>query len=166
MRVLGIDPGTRQTGWGIIEKHQRGLKGIAAGIIKAESKLNLEKRLQIIFRGVGEVIETHKPDQIAIEDMFFSHRYVQGALKLGHARGVILLAAAEHNLEVSAYSPALVKRSIAGNGQAQKDQVARMVESILGLKKLPHPDATDALAIALTHLSKIQLSSRERKIVA
>ena len=154
MRVLGIDPGSRQTGWGVVEKIDRNLSGIAAGIIKAQTSISFEKRLQVMFLGVKEIIKRHHPNHLAVEDMFFTTRYVQGALKLGHARGVILLAAAEHDLEVSAYSPALVKRCVAGNGRADKDQVARMVESILGLEALPHPDATDALAIALTHLGK------------
>ena len=159
MRILGIDPGTRLTGWGVIEPWGPRAKAVAAGVISAPAKRPLEARLKRIHDGLVEVIETHHPTCVAVEDIFFA-RHASAALKLGHARGVALLAAANAGLQVDAYPPALVKRTVAGRGRADKAQVARLVGAILGLRELPAVDASDALAIAITHLQ----ASRARAV--
>lgn len=149
-RVLGIDPGSVRTGWGIVERHGSKLVGIAAGVIEAGSDDELHQRLPVIYDGLRAVIAEYRPTTVAVEDIFYA-RNVQSALKLGHARGVALLAAGHQGLDVSAYPPAVVKRTIAGSGRAEKEQVAQIVGAILGWKQLPAIDATDALAIAITH---------------
>jgi crossover junction endodeoxyribonuclease RuvC len=148
--VLGVDPGSLRTGWGVVEVSGARLVLVGAGIIKPKATAPLEQRLLAIYRGLAEVIGEHGPTTAAVEDVFFA-KHPNAALKLGHARGVALLAAAEAGLEVTPYAPALVKRSIVGRGQADKDQVARLVATILGAKDLPGADATDALAVAITH---------------
>lgn len=150
VRVLGIDPGSVRTGWGVVERSGSKIVGIAAGVIEAGSKDELHLRLPVIYDGLRAVIIEHAPTTVAVEDIFYS-RNVQSALKLGHARGVALLAAGHSGLDVTAYPPAVVKRSIAGSGRAEKEQVAMIVGAILGWKQLPAIDATDALAIAITH---------------
>jgi crossover junction endodeoxyribonuclease RuvC len=150
--VLGVDPGTIRTGWGLVTRTGTRFSSPAAGVIEAGKQGELPDRLHTIYRELREIIEQHRPEVMAVEDIFFA-RSAAAALKLGHARGAVLLAAAEAGIGVCAYSPALVKRSVAGRGQAQKNQVARIIGAILGLKKLPPTDATDALAIAITHLN-------------
>lgn len=151
-RVLGIDPGSVRTGWGVVERTGQTARGIAAGVIRCSERASLGERLQAIHSGIAEVLAEHKPDAVAIEDIFFA-RYAQAALMLGHARGVALLAAAQAGHVVATYPPAVVKRAIVGSGRAEKAQVAQLVGALLGLKELPGIDATDALAIALTHLN-------------
>ena len=150
MIVLGIDPGSIRTGWGVIRRSGSRLSFVAAGTIDAGKSTELSERLHEIHRELCLVIAQHAPSAMAVEDVFHA-RFAAAAIKLGHARGVVLLAAAQAGLPVSAYPPALVKRSIAGRGQADKSQVARIVGAILGLRSLPEVDATDALAIAITH---------------
>ncbi|MBK8171593.1 MAG: crossover junction endodeoxyribonuclease RuvC [Sandaracinaceae bacterium] len=150
MRVLGVDPGTVRTGFGIVEQDGTRLIGIVAGVLKEKESASLEIRLKGIFDGLTEIIRVHQPTHIAVEDIFFA-KFPQAALKLGHARGVALLAAANVGLEVHAYPPAVVKRAIGGRGHSEKTQVARMVGAILGWATLPSIDATDALAVAITH---------------
>jgi crossover junction endodeoxyribonuclease RuvC len=152
VKVLGVDPGTIRTGWGIVERAGPKIRGLAAGVIDVGKNRDLAQRLKIIYDGLSRVIEEHEPAVMALEDIFFSHS-VKAALVLGHARGVAVLAGANAQIEVCAYSPALVKRSVAGRGQATKEQVARIVGAIIGWKELPPLDATDALAIAITHLN-------------
>lgn len=152
MRVIGVDPGTIRTGWGIIERDGTRIRGLDAGVIDVGKKRDLSERLKIIYQQLCRVIEAHKPAVMAVEDIFYSHS-AKSALLLGHARGVALLAGAKAKIEVRAYPPALVKRSIAGRGQAPKEQVARIVGAIIGWHDLPATDATDALAIAITHLN-------------
>ena len=156
LRVLGLDPGSVRTGWGVVERHGPGARSVAAGVIKVSERGELPERLLGIHRGVCAVIAEHKPDAIAIEDIFFA-RYPQAALMLGHARGVAVLAAAQAGISVCAYPPAVVKRSIVGSGRAEKPQVAMLVGALLGMRELPGEDATDALAIALTHLNAMRL---------
>jgi crossover junction endodeoxyribonuclease RuvC len=116
----------------------------------------IAERLRLIHAGVCEVLALHKPHTVAVEDIFFA-RYPQAALMLGHARGVAVLAAAQAELSVTAYPPAVVKRALVGSGRADKQQVAQLVGVVLGWKELPSVDATDALAIALTHLNASRL---------
>lgn len=152
MRALGLDPGTVRTGWGVVDKNGSRLRHCAAGVIRVPDRLPLPERLRRIHEGLVEVIEAHEPDIVAVEDIFHA-KYANAALKLGHVRGVALLVAANAGLEVRAYPPALVKKAVVGRGRADKTQVARLVGAILRLKELPGIDATDALAIAITHLS-------------
>lgn len=149
MIVLGVDPGSLHTGWGVVRREGPRLHGVDAGVIHTSRDAPLPERLLAIYEGLCLVIERHAPNCMAVEDVFARH--ARSALTLGQARGVVLLAGARAALEVSAYAPALVKRSVAGNGQAPKDQLARIVGAMLGWAQLPAPDATDALAIAITH---------------
>lgn len=151
VRVLGIDPGTRLTGWAVVEAQGPRLRACAAGVIRAGAKQPLPARLAKIEAGLVELIDAHAPAVVAVEDIFFA-KYANAALKLGHARGVVLLVAEKAGLPVHEYPPALVKRTVAGRGAASKEQVAQLVGALLGLKVLPSVDATDALAIAVTHL--------------
>lgn len=155
MIILGVDPGTHRTGWGVVERKGARLHAIAAGVIRAKESDPLEARLLTIHTQLVAVIALHKPTCMAVEDVFSKH--VKSALVLGQARGVILLAGSQAGLEVQAYPPALVKRSIAGSDQAPKDQLARIVGALLGLRELPAVDATDALAIAITHANAMAI---------
>jgi crossover junction endodeoxyribonuclease RuvC len=159
MRVIGIDPGTRRTGWGVVEIEGVRLKHIAAGTIAVPAKQALATRLQAIHATLAEVIIAHQPLEMAVEEIFFA-KYPNAALKLGHARGVVLLVAAQNGIEVHEYPPAIVKRTVAGSGQAEKEQVARLVGSLLGLQQSFDVDATDALAIAITHIQAARTMRR------
>jgi crossover junction endodeoxyribonuclease RuvC len=155
VRVLGVDPGTVRTGWGVVERDGARLHGVAAGVITLRESEPLERRLLTICDALDAVIAAHGPVACAVEDIFFA-KYPAAAMKLGHARGAVLVAAARRGLAVSAYPPALVKRAVGGRGAADKAQVARMVGALLGWAELPAIDATDALAIAIAHLHAAQ----------
>ncbi len=157
MRVLGIDPGTLRTGWGVAEKKRTKLKGVDAGVISLRDKDPLADRLEIIYDRLDALIEAHRPDVVAVETVFYA-KHANAAIKLGHVRGVVLLLVAKRQLPLAEYEPALVKRTVAGRGAADKDQIARVVGAMLGLTELPAHDATDALAIAITHLSASPLA--------
>jgi crossover junction endodeoxyribonuclease RuvC len=149
--VLGLDPGTRNFGWGIVRKNGTRLSHVAHGIIAVDEDLPLAERLVDIEKALISVVETHAPNEASIETLFFA-KDAQAAAKLGHARGVALLVCARALLPSFEYAPARVKRTISGSGRAEKAQVAQMVRVILGLTEVPKADAADALAIALTHL--------------
>ena len=151
MRVLGIDPGSRRTGWGVVRLEGTRLHYVGAGTIAVPAKLPLAKRLHLIHQGLQGVVAEHQPETAAVEEIFFA-KYANAALKLGHARGVALLAAAEAGLEVHEYPPAIVKRTVVGRGAADKTQVGRLVSALLALKHPPEEDAADALAVAITHI--------------
>ncbi len=152
MRVLGIDPGTLNCGYGIVEEEDSRLFYVTSGGIKSSSKTSLPKRLKKIYEGIEEVIEKHKPDGMAIENLFFS-KNVRAALKLGEAKGVAILAAVKRGIPVFEYSPLEIKKSVVGHGSAEKRQVQNMVKVLLGLKSIPHPpDLADALALAICHI--------------
>ncbi|HLU48261.1 MAG TPA: crossover junction endodeoxyribonuclease RuvC [Planctomycetota bacterium] len=150
MRVLGIDPGSIKTGYGIVDLDRGKLSLVTAGTIEARAKAPIEERLLTIYTELERLLAEHRPATAAVEDVFFA-KHANAALKLGHARGVALLAIARAGLSVEAYPPSLVKRSIVGKGQADKEQVSRIVGVILGLRERPGVDATDALAVAITH---------------
>lgn len=160
-RVLGVDPGTRRTGWGIVERDGSRLRLVDCGVIVAGDRKALELRLAAIHAGLIAAIGAHSPGAAAIEDVFFA-KYPNGALKLGHARGVALLAAAQGGLEVHSYPPSVVKRAVSGGGRADKEQIARVVGAILGTRELPGHDATDALALAITHLNASRMPAALR----
>lgn len=151
MLVIGIDPGTRFLGWGIVRRAGSRLTHIAHGVIATTQSQALAHRLLEIDNELGEVIAKYCPEAAAVETLFF-HKDPQAASKLGHARGVVLLALSRANIDIAEYSPALVKRTIVGRGAADKRQVAQIVKAALSLDDLPQFDATDALALAMTHL--------------
>ncbi|HUQ19189.1 MAG TPA: crossover junction endodeoxyribonuclease RuvC [Gemmatimonadaceae bacterium] len=153
MIVLGIDPGTAVTGYGVV-KGDRSLppRLIECGVIRTRPRESLAKRLREIHDGVVELIARHRPDALAIEDVFYA-RNVRTTIVLGHARGVILLAGEQAGLEISEYPPAEIKKAIVGTGNATKEQVQFMVARILRLKTAPEPaDAADGVAAALSHV--------------
>ena len=147
--ILGIDPGSRITGYGIIKESKQQLQYIDSGCIRT-SDGELSQRLLQIFNGVCQLMEQYSPDEVAIEQVFM-HQNPSSALKLGHARGVAMVACASHRLNVSEYSAREVKQSLAGYGAAEKSQVKHMVVSLLILTSSPQADAADALAIAICH---------------
>ncbi len=151
-RVLGVDPGSHRTGWGIVERVGGRTVALAAGVVRMDRNAPLADRLRVIFEALSALIEQHRPTSVAVEDIFYA-KHAQAALKLGHARGAALVAASVAGLAVTAYPPAVVKRAIAGRGSADKEQVSRIVAQLLGLKELPPVDATDALSVAITHLN-------------
>ncbi len=149
-RVLGIDPGTRRLGWGVVDRLGVRVSAVAAGVLALDERLPLERRLAQVHAALLELVGTYEPSVLAVEDIFYA-RFPLAAIKLGHVRGVVLLVGAERELEIASYPPALVKRTIAGRGAAEKAQVGRLVAATLGLASVPPADAADALAIALTH---------------
>jgi crossover junction endodeoxyribonuclease RuvC len=163
MRVLGIDPGSRRTGWGVVQLEGTRIRHIGAGTIAVPEKMALPKRLRIIHEELQRLIAEHRPEVVAVEEIFFA-KYANAALKLGHARGVALLVAAESDLEVHEYAPAIVKRTVVGRGAADKMQLGRLVTTLLALEAAPEEDAADALAVAITHIqaSRSRLLTRSR----
>ena len=155
-RILGVDPGSRATGYGIIDKVGSNLGFVACGTIHTESKQQMGDRLLLIYDGLLSVIEQYSPDVAAVEDVFLS-RNPQSALKLGHARGAAVLAAMKSGLAVYDYLPRRVKQAVAGYGQADKQQVQHMVRALLELSSAPSSDAADALAVAICHANQTAL---------
>ena len=158
MKILGIDPGLTNTGFGIIDINKESLKLIDYGIIKPKSSDKLERRLLTIFNDMSSIINQHNPTIISIEDVFYG-KNVKSALLLGQARGAAMLAAASNKVTIFEYSAKKIKQSVTGNGNANKDQVKFMVASILNIKNLDIPlDASDALAIALCHHQQLRVN--------
>lgn len=155
-RILGIDPGSRTTGYGVIVSDRGRIGFIACGVIKASPQLPFAHRLNQIFDGVNEVIQLHGPTAAAIEDVFLATN-PRSALKLGQARGAAVVAAMQNGLQVYDYSPKLIKQGVAGYGQAAKAQVQHMVRVLLGLPSMPSTDAADALAVAICHANQFRL---------
>lgn len=153
MIILGIDPGTATTGYGIIEEKAGNLSLVDYGVILTKPDHTLEQRLEILYDQLGDIIDEYNPDEIAIEELFFSTN-VKTAMSVGHARGVILLATQKAGIPMSEYTPNQVKNGICGYGAADKKQVQKMVQMLLKLTEVPQPDdAADALAIAICHSS-------------
>jgi len=148
-RILGIDPGSRLTGYGIIEMQGKKAVWISSGCIRTKGD-NLALRLKEICEGIQSLLDEFQPDEVAIEEVFV-HRNPASALKLGHARGAAMAMVALRSIDVKEYSPRSIKQSIVGNGNAAKEQVQHMVMTLLGLSQLPQEDAADALAVALCH---------------
>jgi crossover junction endodeoxyribonuclease RuvC len=151
--ALGIDPGSRITGYGLVASEGSRLTFLAADCIKTNAKAPLAQRLGQVYNGLVEVIRSHTPEVVAVEDIFYA-KNVRSAAVLGHVRGVALLAAAISGLEVFEYAPAQTKVAVAGYGRADKAQVALMVKQILGIRGNLQPDASDALAVAICHLNQ------------
>src|SRR5262245_29141350 len=139
MRVLGVDPGSRRTGWGVIERRARALHFVAAGHVSAPAKLALPARLHAIARELDRVMERYAPDCVVIESAFH-HAFARSTLVLGHVRGALLLTAMDRGLEVAEYAPRAIKLAVTGHGGAAKQQVAAMVRTQLGLRALPQSD--------------------------
>ncbi|MFQ5709078.1 MAG: crossover junction endodeoxyribonuclease RuvC [bacterium] len=156
MRILGVDPGTVATGFGVLEKSGNGCVVLDYGCIRLSSQEEFPIRLHKIYHEISRVIAAYKPDEFAIEDLFYA-KNVKSALKMGHARGVAIVAAVNHQIPTSEYSPKEIKQAVVGNGSASKEQVQRMIKAILHLEETPEPlDASDALAVALCHLHRLE----------
>jgi crossover junction endodeoxyribonuclease RuvC len=153
VKVLGVDPGTAATGFGVVEADARGaLRLIECGVIRPAPRSTLASRLQQVHEGLAALLERHAPDVMAVEDAFHS-RNARTTLVLGHARGVILLAGAQAGVVIAEYPPAVIKKAVTGRGGAMKPQVGFMVARLLRLSGPPEPsDAADGVAVALTHL--------------
>ncbi len=149
MRIIGIDPGTNVAGWGVIDCDGGSSKAVAWGVVKAKRSDPVPDRLLTVCRGIEAVIEEHRPEIAAIEEAFYG-KSIQSALRIGEARGAAIVVCRSAGVEVRQFAPAEVKKSVTGNGNAHKSQVATMVTSLLSLDETPEPeDATDALAVAL-----------------
>jgi len=158
--ILGVDPGTLATGYGVIQATPRGARVLEFGVVKNRSDRSMPLRLKAIYSALADVIERHHPDEFAIETAFYG-KNAQSSLKLGHARGVSILAAVLREIPTSEYSPREVKKAVVGNGGASKEQVQAMVKSILRIRETPKLfDSTDALAVALCHSQRSSQSQR------
>ena len=154
MRILGIDPGLVTTGYGVIHAEGNACKLLEAGVISTEHAQPLEVRLLRIYTEVRQVIEEFEPQAVAVEDLYTHYAHPTTATLMGHARGVVFLAAAELHKDVISYTPTRIKKAVTGNGHAGKMQVQRMVQAILGIGRTEQPDhLTDALAAAICHLN-------------
>ncbi|MFN2597326.1 MAG: crossover junction endodeoxyribonuclease RuvC [Pyrinomonadaceae bacterium] len=163
MRVLGIDPGSETTGWGVVEGDARKYRLVGFGTVKAPARERFAARLLKIADGVEEVLRRFEPDACAVEEAFYAVN-VQTAIKLGQVRGAILVVAERARVEIAEYAPRLIKQSVVGYGGAEKQQVQEMVRVLLSMKEVPQPhDAADALAIAITHLHHTGLAARARQ---
>ncbi len=148
-RILGIDPGSRLTGFGIVELKAGRAQWIDSGCIRTEGD-NLPQRLQMIFQGITEIISLYHPEEVAIENIFM-HRNADSALKLGQARGAAISSVVMQNLPVFEYTPTQIKQAVVGRGHAAKEQVQHMMKVLLRLDQTPQADAADALAVAICH---------------
>ncbi len=151
MRILGIDPGIALVGYGIIDVIGNNSKLVEYGVIETKANLDLPTRLKIIYTELDLLIKTYKPEEVAIEELFFS-KNVKTAITVGHGRGVEVLACKMNGLDLYEYTPLQIKEAITGYGRSDKKQIQSMVKILLNLEKIPKPDdAADALAVALTH---------------
>lgn len=153
MRVLGVDPGSRLMGYGVVEERRGRLVHVGHGVIKVDPEAPLHQRLLVLHADLSARLRQYKPEAVAVEGVF-TFRNARSALVLGHARGVALLAAAQAELSVHEYPPAKVKRAVGAGGADGKEAVARMVCSLLKLEAIERADASDALAVALCHLNQ------------
>ena len=155
MKILGIDPGTATTGFGLITKEGPKLTKIDCGVISTSKDLDMPKRLSILFNDLQEIVQTHKPDVMSVEKLFFTNN-ITTAMTVSQARGIVLLVASQNNIPIAEYAPLQVKMSATGYGKATKKQVQEMVKKILKLSVIPKPDdAADALAIAICHSANL-----------
>ena len=159
MIVLGVDPGTRHLGWGVVDRSGTRVRHVAHGVIDTDPKAPLGERLVQIERELSEVVAAHAPTHGAIEALFFG-KDASAAAKLGHARGVAMLVLARAGLSLGEYPPASVKRALVGGGAATKHQVNMVVSRVLGLPKIARADAADALAVAIHHAHVAAVQAR------
>lgn len=156
MRVLGIDPGSRITGYGLVDQQGNRLIHVDNGAIFTDKAADFAGRLKLIFEGLTAVIVEYRPDEVAVENIFFSTN-VQSALKLGQARGAAIVAAVHAGLPVAEYTALQVKQAVVGQGRAEKGQVQKMLKALLGLPEIAQEDASDALAVAVCHINSREL---------
>lgn len=148
-RILGVDPGLARLGWAIVETGPHRSTLVGCGCLETPAGEKIERRLHKLHQRLGDIVREYTPHELAVETLFFS-KNVSTAMAVGQARGIVLLAAAEHRLAVSEFTPTAVKSSVTGDGRADKRQMGRMIKLLLGLHRLPkHDDTTDAIAIAL-----------------
>ena len=158
MRVLGIDPGTMVTGFGVVDDIRGKLSSVSFGTIEGKRKDSFPDRLKMMFDGLNKAIKDYKPDQIVLESAFYG-KSVKAAIKIGEARGVAIVCAALAEIPLFEYAPTEIKRAVVGVGNAQKVQVSKMVKILLSLSEVPEKyDATDALAIAICHCHRMKLT--------
>ncbi|MDI3547694.1 MAG: crossover junction endodeoxyribonuclease RuvC [Halanaerobiales bacterium] len=157
MLIFGIDPGLATVGYSLVEKRGNKFSVIDYGVIKTPAKLRNVDRLKVIYAELMELINRFQPDEMAVEELFF-YKNVKTAIRVGQARGVILLAGAQANIRVAEYTPLQIKQAVVGYGRARKSQVQRMVKALLNLEEIPKPDdAADALAVSICHGNSIGL---------
>ena len=152
MLVLGVDPGSHVTGYGLVEKKNDRLICIHSGQITSSAKIPFYDRIHKIFKAMAEIMEDYRPGEMSIEDVFYA-KNIQSSLKLGHARGAVLIAAVQCGVRIFEYTPLEIKKSVVGYGRASKEQVNSMVRIILNLKTTPKLDTSDALAAAICHIN-------------
>ncbi|MBL7995338.1 crossover junction endodeoxyribonuclease RuvC [bacterium] len=155
MIIMGIDPGTNTTGFGIVRYEKNRLECLTSGIIKLPDSYSLPRKLERIYDNMVDIIELYHPKECAIEDVFFS-KNVKSSLKLGHARGAAMLGALHHDIHISEYSAKEIKMAVVGNGNASKEQVRFMVKKILDIQKEMTFDESDALGIAICHAHRVK----------
>lgn len=166
MRVLGIDPGTANTGYGVVERRGGRLLAHDGGVIATSAGAEPEQRLAAIHARVGELLDLHGVDCVALEDLYFGAN-ARSAFAVGQARGVVMLAAGQRGIPCAAYTPQQVKGAVCGSGRAAKDQVQRMVQALLALAEPPAPDhAADALAVAICHVNRAPLAAATARTAA
>src|SRR5271170_6312224 len=157
--VLGIDPGLANTGYGVVQSAAGRLVALDGGVIETRAGTSQERRLADIHAAVDALLAEHEPDAVALEELYFGQN-VKTAFAVGHGRGATMLAAGQRGIECASYTPQQVKAAVCGNGRADKEQVARMVQTLLALPELPTPDhAADALAVAMCHANCAPLSA-------
>jgi crossover junction endodeoxyribonuclease RuvC len=157
--VLGIDPGLANTGYGVVQSAAGRLVALDGGVIETRAGTSQERRLADIHAAVDALLVEHEPEAVALEELYFGQN-VKTAFAVGHGRGAAMLAAGQRGIECTSYTPQQVKAAVCGNGRADKEQVARMVQTLLALPQAPTPDhASDALAVAMCHANRAPLSA-------
>ena len=159
VRILGVDPGSRICGYGVIDADGRDYHYVECGVLTADKRAPMERRLGEIARWLTDVVTELRPSVMAVEDVF-ARVNVRSALALAQSRGMVLAVAGMAGLTVHSYAPAVVKKTVTGRGRASKDQVAAMVRALVGLSQPPRSDAADALAVAITHVQRSALAAR------
>ena len=165
MRVLGLDPGSRKTGYGVVEREGNRYRALSFGHVAVPANLDLPHRLNLISERISALMDEHAPDCVAVEEAFY-HESARSTLVLGHVRGVLLVAAVARGFAVAEYSPRVIKLAVAGSGAAAKEQVGFMVRRLLDLKGVVPVDASDALAVALCHLNRATRTAPQRAVSA
>ncbi len=157
MIVLGVDPGTTTTGYAVIEASEERVRCVAVGTLSPQKSLPFQEKLRQIYDSMTEILTKYEPDEMAVEDVFVKSN-ARVALRMGHVRGVVLLAGAASGIRIGEYSPREIKQAIVGRGSASKEQVKFMVSALLNLDNPPGQDEADALAVALCHLNRLRAS--------
>jgi crossover junction endodeoxyribonuclease RuvC len=165
VRVVGIDPGSRKTGWGVVERRGSSYVHLGHGTATGSARLDMPHRIHAIAHRIDEVLAEFAPDCVAVEEAFY-HESVRSTLVLGHVRGALLVAAVSRGIDVAEYTPRAVKLSVAGTGAAAKEQVEFMVRRVLGIRTPLQADAADALAVAICHLHREKRLAPARAVAA